>query len=255
MAQAQSPTSFGGTIAQLSFVGVLVGLWYAASHVWHVPAILLPEPTGVFMRVVSLLRNASFLSPLSITMHEVGVAFAFSTIAGIFVSFVVTRSQWLIDVFEPLFTSINAIPAILFFPLFALLFGLDVGSKIALGITISFFPIVLNTIAGFQNVDPVHMKCARSMGASNWHMFRYVLFPSAVPILLSGLRMGLTLAFLSVLGGETIASFSGLGHEIAESSQAMDSELMYAWIIIVICVSMSLNFILTVLDDRSGPAT
>jgi ABC-type nitrate/sulfonate/bicarbonate transport system permease component len=246
--QERSFFSVGGVVAQSVFVGALVALWYASTHVWHVPAILLPEPTGVFQRVALLVTNATFLEPLGTTMHEVAVAFAISTVAGIVASYLVTRSAWLVEVFDPLFTSINAVPAILFFPLFALLFGLGPGSKIALGITISFFPIVLNTITAFASVDPVHVRAARSMGASNWHMLRYVLLPTAIPVLLAGLRMGLTLAFLSVLGGETIASFGGLGHEIAESSQAMDSELMYAWILIVICVSTLLNLALTVLE-------
>ncbi len=91
-------------------------------------------------------------------------------------------------------------PIILFLPLYVLFLGLGPASKIALGATISFFPIVLNTIAGFSNVDKLHVTAARSMGASDWALFRYVLVPAALPVMLTGLRMGFTVALLSIIG-------------------------------------------------------
>ena len=91
-----------------------------------------------------------------------------------------------ISVFEPLLAGIYSVPIILFLPLYVLFFGLGPGSKIALGTTISFFPIVLNTIAGFGYVDRIFITAARSMGASDFQMFRYVLLPAALPVILTG---------------------------------------------------------------------
>ena len=89
--------------------------------------------------------------------------------------------------FEPLLAGVYSVPIILFLPLYVLFFGLGPGSKIALGTTISFFPIVLNTIAGFGYVDKIFITAARSMGASDVQMFRYVLLPAALPVILTGL--------------------------------------------------------------------
>ena len=118
----------------------------------------------------------------------------------------ISRSPYFIKVFEPLFAAIYAIPIILFLPLYVLIWGLGPASKIALGATISFFPIVLSTIVGFGNVDRTLVTAARSMGANNIQMFRHVLLPAALPVMLAGLRMGFTVALLSVIGSETIAS-------------------------------------------------
>ena len=98
--------------------------------------------------------------------------------------------------FEPLLAGVYSVPIILFLPLFVLFFGLGPGSKIAIGTTISFFPIVLNTIAGFGYVDRIFITAARSMGASDLQMFRYVLLPAALPVILTGLRIGFTVALL-----------------------------------------------------------
>src|SRR5205085_5217076 len=99
-------------------------------------------------------------------------------------------------------------------------------SNIAIGTSISFFPIILNTIAGFGYVDRVFILSARSMGASEFQLFRWVLLPAALPVILSGLRIGFTVALLSILGSETIASLAGLGHRIVQLGEGMDMARM-----------------------------
>jgi ABC-type nitrate/sulfonate/bicarbonate transport system permease component len=241
-----------GVWVQVLFLLLLLAAWYLGATVWGVPALLLPNPVGVFERAADLVSSGTIIEPLRTTLVEVAIAFSVATVAGIISGYFLSSSRFLIAVFDPLLTSINAIPAILFFPLFALLFGLGSGSKIALGITVSFFPIALNTSAGFANVDRNYIRAAKSMGASTWHLMRYVLLPSAMPVVVAGLRIGLVLSFLSVIGGETIASFAGLGHQIAESSQDMDAELMYAWVVIVIALSALLNLLLSQIERRGG---
>jgi ABC-type nitrate/sulfonate/bicarbonate transport system permease component len=141
-------------------------------------------------------------------LTEIAIAFAISCSAGVTLGYLISRSTYLIRVFEPLLAGIYAVPIILFLPLFVLFFGLGPGSKIAIGVSTSFFPIVLNTIAGFGYVDRIFITAARSMGASNVQMFRHVLLPAALPVILTGLRIGFTVTLLSVLGSETLASLA-----------------------------------------------
>jgi ABC-type nitrate/sulfonate/bicarbonate transport system permease component len=239
---------------QFLFVGIVFLFWFICTHSTEVSPLLLPEPIGVLKRLNSILISGEWIEPLQITLTEVMVSFFAASITGIFISFFMSRSKWVVEMISPVLNGVNAIPAILFFPLFALIFGLGLGSKIALGFTISFFPIVINTLTAFSRVEVIHINFAKSAGANNWLLFRFVLLPSALPLILTGLRIGLTLSFLAVLGGETIASFGGLGHQIAEASQAMDSELMYAWILLVISISFALSSILTRLE-RIGQYT
>jgi ABC-type nitrate/sulfonate/bicarbonate transport system permease component len=241
-----------GVWVQVIFLVLLLGAWYLGANVFGVPALLLPDPATAFHRAIELITDGEIMEPLRLTLFEVATAFAVATISGIVCGYFLSASRFLVAVCDPLLTSINAIPAILFFPLFALLFGLGPGSKIALGITVSFFPIALNTSAGFANVDRTFIRAAQSLGASKWHLMRYVLLPSALPVVVAGLRIGLVLSFLSVIGGETIGSFSGLGHQVADASQAMDPELMYAWIVIVITLSALLNLLLSQIEKRGS---
>src|SRR5262249_45837317 len=162
-----------------------------------------------------------------------------------------SRSQYLIRVFEPLLAGIYSIPIILFLPLYVLFFGLGPWSKIALGSTISFFPVVLNTIAGFGYIDAIFIVAARSMGASDYQMFRHVLLPAALPIILTGLRIGFTVALLAVLGSETIASLAGLGHRIVQLAEGMESPRMFAYIAFVVAIAALLNTAVSMLENRA----
>jgi len=171
-------------------------------------------------------------------------------VSGVTVGYFISRSPYVIRVFEPLFAGIYSIPLILFLPLYVLFFGLGPASKISLGVTISFFPVVLNTIAGFSNVEKVLLIAARSMGASNFQMLRYVLFPAALPVVLTGLRMGFTVALLSIIGSEAIASIGGLGHRIVNLAEGMDMARMFAYIVFVVAIAAMLNTAVSIVEAR-----
>ena len=129
--------------------------------------------------------------------------------------FLVARSKNLLRIFEPMLTGMFAIPLTLFFPLFVVFFGIGPDSKVAYGATYSFFPIALNTIAGFASVDELYLRAVRSMGASGLQQFRHVYLPGAMPVTLTGLRIGFFICIASVLGGETLAAAAGVGKSIA----------------------------------------
>jgi ABC-type nitrate/sulfonate/bicarbonate transport system permease component len=133
-------------------------------------------------------------------------------------------------------------------PLYILFFGLGPASKIALGATISFFPIVLSTVAGFSRVEPMMVTAARSMGASDLQLFRFVLLPAAFPVIIAGARLGFTVALLCSIGSETLASLAGLGHKIVELSEGMEMPRMFAYIAFVVAIAAILNLVVSRLE-------
>ncbi len=199
---------------------------------------------------MALLVSGSYWPDLRVTLYELVVAFFIAATLGATTGYLVSRSRFSVRVFDPLFAGLYSIPAILLFPLYVLFFGLGPGSKIAIGVTIAFFPIALNTIAGFDYVDRAYVTAARSMGASGPQMFWSVMLPAAFPVVLVGLRMGFILAFLSILGSETIASLAGLGHRIVSYAESMDPDKMFAYIFFAILVAFLLNGAVSLLEAR-----
>jgi ABC-type nitrate/sulfonate/bicarbonate transport system permease component len=110
---------------------------------------------------------------------------------------------------------------------------------------------VLNTIAGFGYIDRVFILSARSMGASELRLFRFVLLPAALPVILTGLRIGFTVALLSILGSETIASLAGLGHRIAYLAESLDMGRMFAYIAFAVVIAALLNTVVSTLESRA----
>ena len=245
-----SDSSIWSRLVQLGFVAALLLLWFLATTVGHVSQLLLPNPVNVWDQLVEVIATGAYIPDLKVTLGELLAAFAIASSLGIVLGYLVSRSPYMIKVFEPLFSGIYSIPIILFLPLYVLFFGLGPASKIALGATIGFFPIVLNTIAGFGYVDRTWVTAARAMGASDVQMFRYVLFPAALPVMLAGLRMGFTVALLSIIGSETIVSLSGLGHRIVNLAENMDTARMFAYIAFVVAIAAVLNAIVSTLEAR-----
>jgi ABC-type nitrate/sulfonate/bicarbonate transport system permease component len=245
-----SATLWASRLVQAGFVVGLLVLWYLAATRFGVNRLLLPNPVAVYDNLIDILRTGEFLDDLKTTLGELAAAFAVSMTGGVTLGFLISRSPYLIRVFEPLFAALYAIPIILFLPLFVLFFGLGPASKIAIGAAISFFPIVINTIAGFGHVEPLFVNAARSMGASDYHLFRFVLMPAALPVMFTGLRMGFTTALLSIIGSETLASLAGLGHRIVQLAEGMEMARMFAYIAFVIVIASVLNAVVSALEAR-----
>jgi len=242
-----------GIASRLVQAAFLLGgliLWFLATTRWGVNQLLLPKPGIVLQNLADILASGEFVGDLLVTLTELAAAFVIATIAGTILGYAISRSRYAISVFEPLLSGIYAIPLILFLPLYVLFFGLGPASKIALGATISFFPIVLNTIAGFGQVERSLVKAAHAMGASDYQLFRYVLLPAARPVILTGLRMGFTVALLAIIGSEAIASLAGLGHRIVHLSEGMETARMFAYIAFVVAIAVILNAVVSGLEAR-----
>lgn len=116
---------------------------------------------------------------------------------------------------EPYLTILNAMPRLALAPLFLLWFGLGLGSKIAVGTSLSFFVVLAATVAGIRSVSADHLTLSRSLGATPTQLFTQVTLPSAVPVIASGLRLGLIYSMLGVIGAELLAAEHGLGQTLA----------------------------------------
>jgi ABC-type nitrate/sulfonate/bicarbonate transport system permease component len=235
-------------VVQVAVPVALVTLWYLATTRWGVSRILLPNPVDVVRALGNVLATGEYLDDLRVTLTELAIAFTISVTGGIALGYLISRSSYRIGVFDPLLSAIYSVPLILFLPLYVLWFGLGPPSKIALGATISFFPIVLSTIAGFGRVEPMMVTAARSMGASDLQLFRFVLLPAAFPVILAGGRLGFTVALLSIIGSETLASLAGLGHKIVELSEGMEMPRMFAYIAFVVAIAAILNIVVSRLE-------
>jgi ABC-type nitrate/sulfonate/bicarbonate transport system permease component len=246
-----SRTTFSARLIQCGLLATAGAAWYWSTATGSVSRLFLPEPAAVWSAFSQLVTTRQFWAAVQVTLATVAEAYAIALIAGIAAGYIVSRSRFLNDVLEPIIAGLFTIPITLFFPMFILFFGIGTGSKIAYGATYAFFPIALNTIAAFANVEPHFLHAARSMGAKRWDTFRHVLMPAAFAVLLNGMRVGFFICFASVLGGETLSSVAGIGRNIALAAELMEPARMYAWIAFVVLTAITLNLLVSNFEKRA----
>jgi ABC-type nitrate/sulfonate/bicarbonate transport system permease component len=215
-----------------------------------VSPLFLPAPGAVWSALVRLVGTGAFWSAVGVTTASTAIAYAIAIVLGVAAGFFIGRSPLLTSAYRPVLAGIFAIPITLFFPLIVVILGIGPPSKIAFGALYGFFPIALSTIAGFEGVDRLYVRAARSQGASAASILRHVYLPGALPVVLGGLRIGFFITFASVLGAETLSSVAGVGHAIAHEAELLEAPAMYAWIVVVLVVTMLLNALLAAVEKR-----
>ena len=235
---------------QVAFLAIMAGVWYGLTKTGSVTPLFLPPIDVVFATFIRLVQTGQFWSAVRVTLFTIAQAWVIAVVAGLLVAYLVTRSRHWTEVMEPVIASTFAIPLTLLFPVFILFFGIGPASKVAYAATYGFFPVALITIAGLNSVDERYLRAAKSMGASSFHTFRHVLFPAAFPVILTGFRVSFFISFASVLGGETLSSAAGVGKAISLAAELMEPARMYAWIVFVIITAVSLNFMVSAIENR-----
>jgi ABC-type nitrate/sulfonate/bicarbonate transport system permease component len=237
-------------LVQLGFLAALLLAWHFSTSTGAINPLILPTVPSVWAQFSKLVASGAYWPHLRVTLTEYLVAMCIFIPTGLTIGYLVSRSRYATRTFDPLFSGLYAIPQIILLPVYILYFGLGPGSKMAVGATIGFFPVVLNTIAGFSTVDPLYITAAKSMGASGFKMFWSVMVPAAWPVVLTGLRIGLIISFLAILGTETIVSLSGLGHRIVTLAELLNTPLMFAYILFAVMVAIVLNFVVSTAEAR-----
>jgi ABC-type nitrate/sulfonate/bicarbonate transport system permease component len=236
-------TALTAPLIQVAFLAILFAAWHFSTVSGSISKLFLPQPSAVWAVFSRLVVTGQFWSAVKVTVITVAQAYLIALVAGVIIGYLISRSRFLTDVFEPVIAGLFTIPITLFFPMFILFFGIGTGSKIAYGATYAFFPIALTTIAAFNSVEPHYLRAARSMGASRWDTFRHVLVPRTLPVLVNGMRIAFVICFASVLGGETLSSVAGVGRNIALAAELLETARMYAWISFVVLTAITLNLL------------
>lgn len=237
-------------LIQVALLGAALAAWYVLTLPGHINPLLLPAPGPVFAAFGALVARGTMWPDLWVTISEWLVAFALAAVAGCAVGYLVSVTTYSVRVFDPLLAGLYSIPAILLYPLYLLFFGLGPPSKIAIGMTIAFFPIVLNTIAGLSCVQRVYVTAARSMGAGSVQLFWRVMLPAALPVVLTGFRLGGIISFMTIIGCEMISSLSGLGHRIVELAENMEPVAMFANIAFAVLLAVLINVAVGLAEAR-----
>ena len=234
----------------LTFIAI-VGLWAVSIPIFKIPAYLLPGPGGVFMRLITDFRQLWDNS--LITLTEIVLGFGLTLVTAIPLGLVIALSFLAKQIVYPPLMLMQLVPKIAVAPLFLVWLGFGIESKVLLTLLMTFFPLLLASISGFQILDTRLLYLTKSMGASSWQTFRYLRFPAALPVIFSGIKTSATIAATAAIVAEFVGANRGLGYVLLRSTSTMDIELTFAVLVVLTLIGIAINYVVEFVEWAMTP--
>lgn len=219
-------------ISILSVIALPV-LWETTVRMGLVPATFFPAPSTIVSTFLSLAQSGELWHHTFTTLWRLGAAFALASFFGITLGLVMGMSSTVRAVLDPIVAITYPIPKIALLPLTMIIFGLGDASIIVTATVSAFYLILLNTSAGVREIDDVLFEVADNFQATGFRKFYKVILPGSMPLIFTGLRIGLGVALIVVVAAEFIASESGLGYLIFSSWRILRVERMYVAFVVI----------------------
>src|SRR6266704_7135856 len=225
---------------------VALGVAFLLAWEWGADSKLLDKfffsrPSDVLARMWQWISSGSIWGHLAVTFTEALLSFAIGVLCGVVLGFLLARVPLLAALLDPYIKIANALPRVVLAPIFLLWFGLGIWSKVALGVTVVFFIVFFNTYRGVREVDPVLLNNARMLGASERHLMRHVLVPSALTWIFSSLHTSIGFAMIGVVVGEYLGSSRGVGYLISQAEGVFDTTGVFAGMVILSMVVLGVG--------------
>jgi NitT/TauT family transport system permease protein len=205
---------------------ILIALWHWYCVQFKVPLAVLPRPALVleaFLKHFGLIVGEGW-----ITLKETLYGFLLAVLVGVPLAVAVVNSRILNLMFYPILIGTQSVPKVALAPILLVWLGTGIESKLAIAWLVAFFPIVVDTAAGLRATPPALLELARSLRASRWQIFWKVQFPAALPFVMSGCKVAVTLAVIGAVIGEFVGSADGLGTLLLTATSQIDTPLAFA---------------------------
>lgn len=211
----------------------LLALWEAVVQAGWVGAHLLPPPSELVRTLHDLATDGALLGHIGISSLRVLAGFAIGASLALLVGAAVGLSRQAEAYLDPTFQALRAIPSLAWVPLLLLWLGIDEAPKITLIAIGAFFPVYLNFVAGIQNVDRKLVEVGGIFGLKGWALVARIFLPATLPNLFTGLRSGLSLAWMFLVAAELIAATRGLGYLLTDGRETARADLVIVAIIVL----------------------
>src|SRR6266849_919853 len=235
-----------GSISMLIFLGI----WELAVRLGLVNPLFTSSPSRIAIAAVEMFADGSIYGHLRVSGSEFLLGFSLAVVIGVPLGILMGWYSRLNAVLEPFVSALYATPRIALLPLVVIWFGIGLGSKVAIVFLGAVFPILVNTITGVRAINADFVRVARSFSASDRQMFMTVALPSSVPMLLTGLRLGLGHALVGIVVGELYGATQGLGFLIAVAGARFQTDKVMVGIILIASLGVAMTELLRAIERR-----
>lgn len=244
-----------GTLARIRepflwFAGLLL-VWEVAVRAFHIPVFVLPPPSDFLARVAS--EHQRYLVHGFATTRLIVYGFLAGALPGLILAYLIANFRACEQFLYPLVVFIQGLPKITLAPLMLVWFGYTDFPKILLTALITFFPVLVDGIAGFKAADRRLYYLSRSMNASWWQTFRYIELPAAAPSIFAGFKTTVVIAVTVVIVVEWMNSNNGLGYVVLRAMDNKDTSLIFATLVVASAIGVALSYGIQTLERLMIP--
>ncbi|HSK67833.1 MAG TPA: ABC transporter permease [Candidatus Limnocylindria bacterium] len=210
-------------------------VWEAAVRITNANEAFISAPSAAIAHLLFKQPDANYHWGKNIlaTFYEFALGFVVTGFVGTVIGIVIGWSKTIQKAVMPLFVMFNSIPMVAVAPILLIWMGYGLKTNVLIAFLVSFFPMVINTVAGLKSVDGDLLDLVRYLNGSKWQLFRKIRLPNALPFIFSALKICTTLSVMGVIVGELIASDRGLGYVIINAQMMMDTPPLFASLIMI----------------------
>jgi NitT/TauT family transport system permease protein len=237
-------------VVRLPLIFLAVGLLEVLCRLGVIPNFTVIPPSAMAQSLWNILGSGKFTPDIIATLTNVGIAIAAAMIAGIALGTLLQSWPAARRVLDPLFATYYAVPMYAFYPLLIVIFGLGDLPQVAIGFLLAVMAVILNTLNGLDRVPPVLLKTARVHRLGFIKEAIQIRLPYAAPYVFTGFKLAVAYSFIGVIGAEFITSSRGIGYEISFAYNNFDNGVMYAMILFILLVVITVNMSLHAWEKR-----
>ncbi len=226
---------------RIVFFIVLLGIWQVISGIGIWPEYVFPSPLSVMQTLVRGFQNGTFIVGIVTSMQRLVIGFVLLAVMGLALGLAIGRHRWLNETLGSLVLGLQALPSICWLPLALLWFGLSETAILFVVVMGALLSITLSTEAGVKNTPPLYLRAARNLGARGWKMYALVILPAALPSIITGMKLGWSFAWRSLMAAELLYVSLGLGHLLTMGRELNDMSQVIAVMLIIIVIGLVID--------------
>jgi NitT/TauT family transport system permease protein len=255
--QATDAGRRSGLVGRINVAGwrlIALAVFLLVWHLASIPAgkLLLPSPIDIVPALVDEIRSGQLLTAAFSTLQVFLAGYLLAVLSGVALGVLMGGMPRLGETLEIYVNALNATPRVALIPFIILWFGLGAPAKIVVIWFMAMLPILINTYAGVQNTDPDLLEAARSFGAQRGQLFRHIMLPAALPYVVTGLRLGASMAMVGAVFAESQTALAGLGYLMAQYSGSFQTAKYFGPVLVLAGMGMLISQALKVLERRLG---
>ena len=232
-------------------------IWWLVTAMGWVKPLFVPSPQAVFGKFIAIWNDGftgtPFLEHLGVSTLRVFGAFLLACVIGLPLGLAMGMSPLMRGLFDPPIEFYRPIPPLAYLPLMIIWFGIGETSKILLIFLSVFAPVVLGARSGVKSAAIEQIHAAYSFGASRWQVMRYVIMPSALPEILTAMRIGIGFGWTTLVAAEMVAATKGLGYMVLSASQFLQTPVVIMGIFVIAIIAFAFDLLMRFVERRLVP--